>query len=95
MKESGIGRENGIEAFEACQLQKVSYTPPLNVSICTRRYADKVDYHQHCHDGGDARGAGLVCGDRGAQAIWLGGAGSTFGFRSTFYFNLSSQVSGT
>lgn len=94
MKESGIGRENGVEAFEACQSHDISYMPPLNV-FCTHRYADKVDYHQHCHNGGDARGTGLVRGDRGAQAIWLGGSDSTFGFRSTIYFNLSSQVSGT
>jgi hypothetical protein len=35
MKESGIGRENGIEALEACMLPFASSKPRLIVSIQT------------------------------------------------------------
>jgi len=48
MKESGIGRENGVEAFEACKsvpepvLQKI-----LWARDAPRRLAEQVDYREH------------------------------------------------
>ena len=57
MKESGIGRENGIEAFEACK--SIELTPMFHlsfdfVSSHSRRLAEQVDYCEHCPGRGDS-----------------------------------------
>jgi len=56
MKESGIGRENGIEAFEACKF--VELTTWVSIfsfeSSLSRRLAEQVDYCEHCPGRGDS-----------------------------------------
>jgi acyl-CoA reductase-like NAD-dependent aldehyde dehydrogenase len=57
MKESGIGRENGVEAFEACK----SVPEPvewkligLRGSHAPHRFAEQINYREHRASQGDS-----------------------------------------
>lgn len=69
MKESGIGRENGLEAFEACRCRANLFS--FLCSLASDRHAKQVHDYQHRYYARDARHARLVCGERGAKAVRL------------------------
>jgi hypothetical protein len=55
MKESGIGRENGVEAFEACKS-----VPELVIEViwftgshAPHRFAEQINYREHRVNQGD------------------------------------------
>ena len=59
MKDSGIGRENGVEAFEACK--SVQYYSTwrrklfdLRLSHAPHRFAEQINYREHCADQGNS-----------------------------------------
>ena len=71
MKESGIGRENGLEAFEACASSRLFPCGEGFADHMMRRHTKQVYDHQYCFCRGDKDRAGLVCGGRHGEAVWL------------------------
>lgn len=70
MKESGIGRENGLEAFEACEYHLTAVSCRINQCF-SHRLSKQVHYYQHRYDGGDSHPPGLVCGEHRGETLRL------------------------
>ena len=50
MKESGIGRENGVEAFEGCKsVPELAWQTYFSwFAMASRRLTEQVDHREHC-----------------------------------------------
>jgi hypothetical protein len=51
MKESGIGRENGIEAFEACESHLLAMPSHFSLTTWIRRFTEQVHHREYLHHG--------------------------------------------
>ena len=54
MKESGIGRENGVEAFEACKSVDEIEVMQFTGSHAPRRFAEQINNREHRVNQGDS-----------------------------------------